>query len=274
MTPIRHCNINQHGRICHSVLDRNWTSDTTMRRVFECIFGLLLSPDTADPLDSTLALSFYEADGSYEAAILAHTKLHATKITKAEWAANLEHKSSIWPEQEGAAQALKGKAAECAGRKNWAEARTLWRLALATIDYGSAFALAPKIASAAAAAELAAVLHCNLAAAALELGNTTEAEEASTASLALITALGACACGKAAASEWELERQADRESLRAKALLRRGRARTRAGKFSVANDDLQAARELRPKDPSVKDALKQLKEATKQSAFLYGKFHA
>jgi ubiquitin-protein ligase len=29
-TPIRHCNINQHGRICHSILDRNWTSDTSV----------------------------------------------------------------------------------------------------------------------------------------------------------------------------------------------------------------------------------------------------
>ena len=30
------------------------------------MFGLLLSPEVADPLDSTLALSFYEADGTYE----------------------------------------------------------------------------------------------------------------------------------------------------------------------------------------------------------------
>jgi hypothetical protein len=30
VTPIRHCNINQHGRVCHSVLDRNWTADTSV----------------------------------------------------------------------------------------------------------------------------------------------------------------------------------------------------------------------------------------------------
>ena len=64
------------------MLDRNWTSDTSIRRVFECVFGLLLSPDTADPLDSTLALSFYEADGTYEAEILAHTKAYAMQRSR------------------------------------------------------------------------------------------------------------------------------------------------------------------------------------------------
>jgi hypothetical protein len=46
------------------------------------VYGLLLSPDTADPLDSTLALSFYEADGTYEAEILAHTKRYAKVATR------------------------------------------------------------------------------------------------------------------------------------------------------------------------------------------------
>lgn len=25
VTPIRHCNINAHGKVCHAVLDRDWT---------------------------------------------------------------------------------------------------------------------------------------------------------------------------------------------------------------------------------------------------------
>ena len=52
VTPILHCNVNCYGKICHSILDRNWTSDTTMKDVFNCIYGLLLTPDTDDPLDT------------------------------------------------------------------------------------------------------------------------------------------------------------------------------------------------------------------------------
>jgi hypothetical protein len=37
-----------------------------------CRYGLLLSPDVADPLDSNLALSFYESSGIYEIRIVNH----------------------------------------------------------------------------------------------------------------------------------------------------------------------------------------------------------
>jgi ubiquitin-protein ligase len=44
VTPILHCNINSHGRICHSVFDRNWTSATSIRTVLECV--LVAHPET------------------------------------------------------------------------------------------------------------------------------------------------------------------------------------------------------------------------------------
>jgi len=84
VTSIIHCNINSYGKVCHSILDRNWTSDTTMHDVFSCIYGLLLTPDKSDPLDSTLALSAYNDDGGYEASIFAHVGRHASK-TRAAW---------------------------------------------------------------------------------------------------------------------------------------------------------------------------------------------
>lgn len=37
VTPIRHCNINGHGRVCHSILDRDWAMDTSVQTVLECI---------------------------------------------------------------------------------------------------------------------------------------------------------------------------------------------------------------------------------------------
>lgn len=79
VTPIFHCNINSQGKICHSILDRNWTPDMQLSTVFECIFGLLLSPDTSDPLDSQNALLFYDDSGGYEGAIIERTKKHASR---------------------------------------------------------------------------------------------------------------------------------------------------------------------------------------------------
>ena len=65
VTPIRHCNINSYGKVCHSVLDRNWSPDTPVRMVLDCVYGLLLSPDYDDPLDSALALLFFQGSGAY-----------------------------------------------------------------------------------------------------------------------------------------------------------------------------------------------------------------
>ena len=86
--PIIHCNINCYGKVCHSILDRNWTPDTSMHDIFSCVFGLLLTPDKTDPLDSTLALQAYDDDGSYEASIVDHVGRHAAK-SRAEWLAEL-----------------------------------------------------------------------------------------------------------------------------------------------------------------------------------------
>jgi ubiquitin-protein ligase/uncharacterized protein YegL len=79
VTPIKHCNINVHGKVCHSIFDKNWTPDTGIMTVLQCVYGLLLTPDTTDPLDSTLALAFYDDSGKYEADILMHVKAHANK---------------------------------------------------------------------------------------------------------------------------------------------------------------------------------------------------
>jgi len=77
VTPIRHSNVNQYGKICHSIFNRNWTADTTMHTVLQCVYGLMLNPDTDDPLDTNLALSFFSASGDYEAAIMKHVEKFA-----------------------------------------------------------------------------------------------------------------------------------------------------------------------------------------------------
>jgi ubiquitin-protein ligase len=75
VTPIHHCNVNTHGKICHPILDREWLPDMTMNDVFGCVYGLLLSPDKSSPLDSNNALAFYDDSGGYEAKIIEHVKV-------------------------------------------------------------------------------------------------------------------------------------------------------------------------------------------------------
>ncbi|KAJ3069267.1 hypothetical protein HDU98_007670, partial [Podochytrium sp. JEL0797] len=81
-TPIRHCNVNTYGKVCHSVLSQAWTLDTTASQILDCVFGLLLVPDVDNPIDSVLALMSYDDSGKYEATILQHTALYAKSVSR------------------------------------------------------------------------------------------------------------------------------------------------------------------------------------------------
>ena len=79
VTPIYHCNVNGHGKICHSVFDRNYSADFSVRRIMDCVFGLLLTPEPEDPLDSALAQEYYDDRREYERTAEASTLEHARK---------------------------------------------------------------------------------------------------------------------------------------------------------------------------------------------------
>jgi ubiquitin-protein ligase len=66
VTPIYHCNVNNTGRICHSVFDRNYTTDTSIGIILACMYGLLLEPEPDDPLDSTLAEEYFSQRAVYD----------------------------------------------------------------------------------------------------------------------------------------------------------------------------------------------------------------
>lgn len=66
ITPIYHCNMNQQGRICHSVLDRNYSPALKMREIIDCIYGLILTPEPDDPLDNVIASYFLSNYPRYE----------------------------------------------------------------------------------------------------------------------------------------------------------------------------------------------------------------
>jgi len=85
VTAIKHCNVNPYGKICHSIFNRNWTSNTTMKQVLDCVYGLMLYPETDDPLDTTLALEFHSNAANYNRSISEHVKKHAQSKTKDAW---------------------------------------------------------------------------------------------------------------------------------------------------------------------------------------------
>jgi ubiquitin-protein ligase len=88
VTPIKHCNINNYGRVCHSILDRNYTPVVKVSLILQCIYGLLLNPDISDPLDTNLATLFYEANGQYEAEIMGYVSAYAQK-SREQWKKDL-----------------------------------------------------------------------------------------------------------------------------------------------------------------------------------------
>ena len=49
-----------------------------------------LNPDYEDPLDSSLALEFYQASGTYEASVMEYTQRYARAETRASWQCKLE----------------------------------------------------------------------------------------------------------------------------------------------------------------------------------------
>jgi len=81
LTKIYHCNINNSGRICHSVFDRDYVSTLKVSFILQCVFGLLLFPAPEDPLDSVLASEFLQTPETYNANARACTKKHAKKFT-------------------------------------------------------------------------------------------------------------------------------------------------------------------------------------------------
>ncbi|KAF2866573.1 hypothetical protein BDV95DRAFT_203345 [Massariosphaeria phaeospora] len=84
VTPIHHPNINRHGRICHSIFDRNWTLDTTTKNVIDTIYSLLLVPEFSDPINAVVTLNYHWDQVQFKEEAQAHIQKHASK-TRAEW---------------------------------------------------------------------------------------------------------------------------------------------------------------------------------------------
>lgn len=88
VTKIIHPNVNVHGRICHSIFDRDWTSDTSMGAILDTIYGLLYQPESSDPVNTTTTLGFFHDPVEFSEAARQHARKHAS-MTREEWKAEL-----------------------------------------------------------------------------------------------------------------------------------------------------------------------------------------
>ena len=82
ITPIYHCNINQAGEVCRSILDRFYVPGLRIKKILHYVFGLLIDPAPEDPLDSVKANELKFDPTSYNKNAKAYTEKHAnnTKI--------------------------------------------------------------------------------------------------------------------------------------------------------------------------------------------------
>ena len=84
ITKIKHPNVNAHGRICHSIFDRDWTSDISMTTLLDSVYGLLLQPEHSDPVNTTTTLGFHHDQVEFADEVREHVQRYAFK-TRDEW---------------------------------------------------------------------------------------------------------------------------------------------------------------------------------------------
>ncbi|PIA90444.1 putative bifunctional E2/E3 enzyme [Cercospora beticola] len=88
VTRMMHPNVNAHGRICHALLSRDWTSDISMTMLLDTIFGLLMQAEVSDPINTTIALDYHHDQVDFAEEVRAHVRKHASK-TRDQWKKDL-----------------------------------------------------------------------------------------------------------------------------------------------------------------------------------------
>jgi ubiquitin-protein ligase len=79
ITRMKHPNINTHGRVCHSIFDRDWTSDTSMTTLLDSIYGLLLQPEYSDPVNTMSTLGFHHDQVEFADEVREHVENNASR---------------------------------------------------------------------------------------------------------------------------------------------------------------------------------------------------
>ena len=96
ITPIYHCNINEAGKVCHSILDRFYGPGIRIRDILNYVYGLLMDPAPDDPLDSVKASELKFNPVSYNRNARDHTTQHAKQFkTKIDLRMKILHENVI-----------------------------------------------------------------------------------------------------------------------------------------------------------------------------------
>ena len=88
VTRIKHPNVSLEGRICHSILSRDYTTDTSMTRLLDTVYGMLLQAETSDPVNTTTTLGYHHDQVEFNEEVREWTRRYANK-TREEWKSTL-----------------------------------------------------------------------------------------------------------------------------------------------------------------------------------------
>ncbi|KAK7753185.1 hypothetical protein SLS62_004918 [Diatrype stigma] len=77
LTKIKHPSVNAHGRICHSIFDRDWTSDISTTALLDTVYALLYQPEYSDPVNTTTILRFHHDAVEFADEVRAYVHNHA-----------------------------------------------------------------------------------------------------------------------------------------------------------------------------------------------------
>ena len=88
VTRIKHPNVSLEGRICHSIFSRDYTTDTSMTRLLDSVYGMLLQAETSDPVNTTITLGYHHDQVEFNDEVREWTRMYARK-TREEWKTTL-----------------------------------------------------------------------------------------------------------------------------------------------------------------------------------------
>ncbi|KAK8024434.1 hypothetical protein PG993_012500 [Apiospora rasikravindrae] len=84
ITKIWHPNVGMHGRVCHSILDCDWSSDISMTNILNSVYALLFQPEHNDAVNTTATLKMHHDKSRFETEVQANVRVYATK-SREEW---------------------------------------------------------------------------------------------------------------------------------------------------------------------------------------------
>ena len=95
-TRILHPNVNAYGKVCAAILGPEWAHAGTglrMPTLLRSLVSLFAAPETANPVNSALALDYYATAGKFAERVAAHVAQHAAGKSREQWRAELQRLS-------------------------------------------------------------------------------------------------------------------------------------------------------------------------------------